>query len=139
MASKPPIFITRIGTDAAKLLCQLWFLVEKIKRGLLEACTMRRPPEDNDTQKVHTRNQYCFDVSSRAYRLTQPYSPHKSAAIDGIIIMQEKFILPATDNTLIVEGAGGLMVPLNNQFLMIDLIKQLKADDTGFAKLPGQH
>jgi dethiobiotin synthetase len=62
------------------------------------------------------------------YRLTQPYSPHKSAALDGLEIDPQQFILPQTNNTLIIEGAGGLMVPLNNSFLVIDLIKQLNAE-----------
>jgi dethiobiotin synthetase len=62
-----------------------------------------------------------------AYRLTQPYSPHKSAAIDKIVIDIQNIIPPKTDNYLIIEGAGGLMVPLNDNFLMIDVIKQLNA------------
>src|SRR6185312_4123039 len=59
--------------------------------------------------------------------LTQPYSPHKSAALDGITIDPRKITPPETANNLVIEGAGGLMVPLNNTFLMIDLIKQLNA------------
>jgi dethiobiotin synthetase len=63
-----------------------------------------------------------------AYRLTQPFSPHKSADLDGIVIDPLKIIAPKTDNQLIIEGAGGLMVPLNNNFLMIDLIQQLNVE-----------
>jgi len=63
-----------------------------------------------------------------AYRLTQPFSPHKSAAIDGITIDPQHIILPVTNNILIIEGAGGLMVPLNTSFLMLDLIRQLGAE-----------
>jgi len=62
------------------------------------------------------------------YALTQPFSPHKSAAIDGISIDKNKFSVPETNNRLIIEGAGGLMVPLNTNFLIIDLIKQLGAE-----------
>jgi dethiobiotin synthetase len=62
------------------------------------------------------------------YRLTQPYSPHKSAELDGITIDPRRIILPETDNRLIIEGAGGLMVPLNADFLMIDLIRQLNTE-----------
>jgi dethiobiotin synthetase len=64
-----------------------------------------------------------------SYQLSQPYSPHKSAAIDGIIIDPEKIILPETGNNLIIEGAGGLMVPLNDVFLMTDLIKKLNVPE----------
>ncbi|MBS1528441.1 MAG: AAA family ATPase, partial [Bacteroidetes bacterium] len=63
-----------------------------------------------------------------AYRLTQPYSPHKSAAIDGIVIDPDNFAPPETANTLIIEGAGGLMVPLTRGFMIIDLIKKLQAE-----------
>lgn len=60
------------------------------------------------------------------YRLSQPLSPHAAAAIDGIRIALTDFELPLTPQShLIVEGAGGLMVPLNERDLMIDLIKHL--------------
>lgn len=59
------------------------------------------------------------------FRLTEPLSPHASAAIDGVSIRLSDFQLPATDKShLIVEGAGGLMVPLNDQHYIIDLIRQ---------------
>jgi dethiobiotin synthetase len=60
-----------------------------------------------------------------AYRLNEPMSPHAAAAIDGIEIELSKFQLPQTDNHVIVELAGGLMVPLNDQETNFDLIKKL--------------
>ena len=60
-----------------------------------------------------------------AYRLHTPMSPHAAAAIDGVQIEAEKLALPATDNSLVVELAGGLMVPLNPDFMNIHLIRQL--------------
>ncbi|MBD3881724.1 dethiobiotin synthase [Phormidium tenue FACHB-886] len=61
------------------------------------------------------------------FRLTQPLSPHAAAAIDDVQIHLADFQLPRSLPTshLIVEGAGGLMVPLNSQDLVIDLIKHL--------------
>ena len=61
-----------------------------------------------------------------AYRLTKPMSPHAAAAIDGIDIQLANFILPQTTNNLIVELAGGLMVPLNDRETNLDLIKKLR-------------
>lgn len=58
------------------------------------------------------------------YRLTKPMSPHAAAAIDGVDIQLSNFILPTTNN-LIVELAGGLMVPLNDRETNLDLIKKL--------------
>jgi dethiobiotin synthetase len=61
------------------------------------------------------------------FRLPEPLSPHASAAIANIQINLADFQLPAVNKPhLIVEGAGGLMVPLNSQDLLIDLIQQLK-------------
>src|ERR1019366_802964 len=127
MANKPPIFITGIGTGIGKTIVSA-ALVEKLKADYWKP-VQSGDLENSDTLIVKSLISNPISVfHPEAHRLSQPYSPHKSAAIDGITLMQEKFILPVTNNTLIVEGAGGLMVPLNNQFLMIDLIKQLKAD-----------
>ena len=63
-------------------------------------------------------------VHPSTYTLTQPLSPHSAAEIDGITITLESFKIP-TDKTLIVELAGGIMVPLNDQQTNLDLIKHL--------------
>ncbi len=58
------------------------------------------------------------------FRLTQPLSPHLSAAIDGVMIALADLQLPnqVAHKPLIVEGAGGLMVPINDRHYIIDLI-----------------
>lgn len=63
------------------------------------------------------------------YRLRLPLSPHASAAHDGIRIDLEAFQIPVTEETdhLIIEGAGGLMVPLNEQDFMVDLMERTGA------------
>jgi dethiobiotin synthetase len=63
-------------------------------------------------------------VLPEAYRLKLPASPHKSAAAEGITIDPANLALPVTDTPLIVEGAGGLMVPLTEEMLFIDLFQQ---------------
>ncbi len=65
---------------------------------------------------------------SESYRLTQPYSPHKSAELDGVEINLTNIALPNTLRPLIIEGAGGLMVPLTKKKFIIDLIKQLDTE-----------
>lgn len=62
---------------------------------------------------------------TEAYRLTQPMSPHAAAALDGVAIQLANINLPETKNALVVELAGGLMVPLNTHELNIDLVKKL--------------
>ena len=63
------------------------------------------------------------------YRLNKPLSPHASAMADGVSIKLGNFKVPQTldEKTLIIEGAGGIMVPLNEKDLMIDLIKKCDA------------
>ena len=59
------------------------------------------------------------------YELPEPLSPHESARRAGVSIDMGKFALPEGDGPLIIEGAGGLLVPLNETSLVIDLIAQL--------------
>src|SRR6202008_4039579 len=62
------------------------------------------------------------------FRLSLAMSPHAAAEIDKIKIKLEDLVLPSSTNTLIIEGAGGLMVPLNDEHLVIDLIEKLNAE-----------
>ena len=60
-----------------------------------------------------------------AYRLRTPVSPHLAARLDGRRIELEALVLPPAPR-LIVEGAGGVMVPLNEDELMLDLMRRLR-------------
>ncbi|RWX60299.1 dethiobiotin synthase [Mesorhizobium sp. M2A.F.Ca.ET.039.01.1.1] len=66
-------------------------------------------------------------VLPEAWRLTEPLSPHRAAELDGVEIDAEALTLPPTDRPLIVEGAGGLMVPLNRHTLYIDVFARWNA------------
>jgi dethiobiotin synthetase len=57
-----------------------------------------------------------------SYRLKTPASPHLAAEVDGISIDPEALVLPNTDGSLVVEGAGGLLVPLTREVAYIDVI-----------------
>ncbi|MHA8058247.1 dethiobiotin synthase [Aquirufa nivalisilvae] len=61
------------------------------------------------------------------YRLSQPLSPHTAAELDGISIKLNQFQKPASSQPLVIELAGGLMVPINDQQTNIDLIQSLNA------------
>jgi dethiobiotin synthetase len=61
------------------------------------------------------------------WRLTTPASPHLAAERDDVIIDPKALSLPALDRPLIVEGAGGLMVPLNRDVLYIDVFESWRA------------
>ena len=60
-------------------------------------------------------------ILPEAYRLTTPCSPHRAAEIDGIVIEPERLQLPEVAGPLIVEGAGGVAVPLRADYLYLDL------------------
>jgi dethiobiotin synthetase len=59
------------------------------------------------------------------YRLSRPMSPHAAAALDGVTIDPAALMLPRSADPVVVEGAGGVMVPITKTFLMLDLIEQL--------------
>ena len=63
-------------------------------------------------------------IHPETHRLTQPLSPHQAAEIDGVKIQLSDFELPQTER-LVVEGAGGSLVPLNWRDTMLDLMKHL--------------
>jgi dethiobiotin synthetase len=61
-------------------------------------------------------------VLPEVWRLRTPASPHLAAEIDGVEIEPEALALPGSDRTLVVEGAGGLLVPLTRRTLLIEVI-----------------
>ncbi|OKS86471.1 dethiobiotin synthase [Mucilaginibacter polytrichastri] len=127
MPQHKPLFITGIGTGIGKTITAA-ILTEKLKADYWKPI-QSGDLDDSDTLKVKalvSNEKTVFHPET--YRLTEPYSPHKSAAIDGIVIDIDHFYIPQISNTLIIEGAGGLMVPLNEKYLMIDLIKKLQAE-----------
>lgn len=82
---------------------------------------------DSDSMKIEKwvshANMY---IHPESYRFNIPASPHYSARMDDVEIDLNDIVLPNTDKNLIVEGAGGLLVPLNENKLIIDLIAHLQ-------------
>jgi dethiobiotin synthetase len=118
------IFITGIGTNIGKTV------VSAIVTEYLNADYWKPIQSgdlmDSDTMKVKalvSNNKSVFHPEK--HRLSQPLSPHAAAKRDGVAIKLEDFTLPETENHLVIEGAGGLMVPLNNEILIADLIQHL--------------
>ena len=62
-------------------------------------------------------------IHGNSYALKTPMSPHAAAAIDGVQIALHKIKEPKTKNHLVIEGAGGLLVPLNDTDTILDLVK----------------
>ena len=78
-----------------------------------------------DSQTVEKLAQVSKEkIIKEAYVFTKPLSPHWAAEIDQKAINFDKLRLPKVQGSLIIETAGGLMVPITRNFLQIDQIKQ---------------
>lgn len=116
------LFITGIGTDVGKTI------TSAIITEALEA-DYWKPIQAGDlnTSDSHKIKSFISNgktvIHSNSYALNTPASPHLAAQLDNIVIDLGKIEEPVTENHLVVEGAGGLFVPLNNQDCVIDLIK----------------
>ncbi len=116
-------FVTGTDTDVGKTVASAWLMLhleaaywKPIQSGLQE--------KDIDYIKEYTDAPNTSFFPS-TYELAQPLSPHESARRDGVQIEMNEFSLPDTQQNLIVEGAGGLMVPINRDQFVIDMIAHL--------------
>lgn len=115
------IFITGNGTDIGKTIISA-IITEHLEADYWKPIQSGEL-DNTDTMKVKQLISNSKTVfHTERFKLIQPLSPHASAEIDGIKIQLEDFKLPVTNNHLVIEGAGGLMVPLNNEILIADLI-----------------
>ena len=115
-------FITGIGTDVGKtvasaiiteaLEADYW---KPIQAGELEHCDTKKVEQliSNKLSKFH----------KNSYALKTPMSPHAAADMEGVSIELKHIKPPKTKNNLVIEGAGGLLVPINENNTILDLIK----------------
>ena len=78
-------------------------------------------PEGHKETVARLGNLPLTHIVPEAYRLTTPASPHLAARIDGVEVRLDKLALPQVDGPLVVEGAGGVLVPVSETLLMADL------------------
>ncbi len=118
-------FVTAIGTDSGKTLVSA-ILCEALKADYWKP-VQAGLPRDADTVAglISNRSSVIFPEQ---YLLQTPASPHASAKIDGVHISLNSFQVPRSHNSLIVEGAGGCLVPLNDRDTMLDLILKLEME-----------
>ena len=115
-------FITGISTEVGKTVASA-IVTEALEADYWKP-VQSGDLEYSDTHKVQeliSNQKSVFHPNS--YALNTPMSPHASADIDGITIELDKIIVPETKNNLVIEGAGGLLVPLNDSDTIIDIIK----------------
>ncbi|MCH8852283.1 MAG: dethiobiotin synthase [Planctomycetes bacterium] len=120
-------FVTGIGTDVGKTVVSA-ILVEALRADYWKP-VQAGGLDHTDTDQVRAWiSNPVSKFHAESYRLTRPMSPHAAAELEGIEISLASIKVPETDNRLIIEGVGGVMVPLNNEQVVADLIAQLGAE-----------
>lgn len=122
---KKTYFITGISTEVGKTIASA-LLVEKLQADYWKP-VQSGDLHDTDSHKIarYISNQKT-NIHPEAFRLNTPASPHYAADVDGVKIELTDFKIPQTNNHLIIEGAGGLLVPLNEKDTILDLMESFK-------------
>jgi dethiobiotin synthetase len=116
------IFVTGISTEVGKTVVSA-ILVEALQADYWKPIQAG----DLDNSDSHKIERYISNTKTKihpnSYALNTPMSPHASAEIDNITIRLEEIKEPTTDNHLVIEGAGGILVPLNDSITILDVIQ----------------
>ncbi len=117
------LFITGIGTDVGKTIASA-IITEALEADYwkpIQAGDLAS--SDSHKIKAYLSNDKTV-IHPNSYALNTPASPHLAAEIDGVVIDKANIIEPKTDNHLVIEGAGGIFVPINNEDCIVDLIQK---------------
>lgn len=117
------LFVTGISTDVGKTIASA-IIVEALRADYwkpIQAGDLTQ--SDSDRIKSLVSNE-STKIHPNSYQIQTPASPHLAAELDGITIDLKKITEPKTKNHLVVEGAGGVFVPLNEKDCIIDLIQK---------------
>lgn len=116
------LFITGIGTDVGKTIASA-IITEALEADYWKP-VQAGDLHNSDTHKI---KKYISNSKTHffenAYALNTPASPHLAAELDGVTIDIKNIKEPKTKNHLVIEGAGGVFVPLNETDCVIDLIQ----------------
>ena len=120
--AKQTFFITGISTEVGKTVASA-IVTEALEADYWKPI-QAGDLDDSDTHKVkrfisNTKTHF-FE---NAFSLKTPMSPHAAAAIDGVQIVSAEIKRPETKNNLVIEGAGGLLVPISDTETILDLIE----------------
>ncbi|MFV8464135.1 dethiobiotin synthase [Flavobacterium sp. LB1P62] len=116
------LFITGISTDVGKTIASA-IITESLEADYWKPI-QAGDLENSDSHKIKSflSNKKTV-IYPNSYALNTPASPHLAAELDGTVIDLKKITEPKTANHLVIEGAGGVFVPLNANDLVIDLIQ----------------
>ena len=121
-------FITGIGTNVGKTIVSA-VLTESLQADYWKPIQSgTNEGKDSDTIRDLISNSKTI-IHPESYLLKQPLSPHFAAKIDGIEIEINKINVPITNNNnIIIEGAGGIFVPINENQFVIDIAKKIDCE-----------
>ncbi len=121
------IFVTGIGTDVGKTVVSA-ILVEALQADYFKPIQAGEDHLDREVVKSLVSAKR-IKFHKEKFLLKNPMSPHAAAELENIDIRLSKLKLPNTTNNIIIEGAGGVMVPLNYRGdTVLDLIKYYDAE-----------
>ncbi len=116
-----PIFVTGISTEVGKTIASA-IITEALEADYWKP-VQAGDLDNSDSHKVaRLISNKKTKVHKSSYELQTPMSPHAAANIDEVKIELRNIEAPATTNHLVIEGAGGLLVPLNNDDTILDII-----------------
>ena len=116
------VFITGISTEVGKTIASA-IVTEALQADYWKPI-QAGDLDNSDSHKIERLiSNSKTKIHPNSYALNTPMSPHAAAEIDGIIIELGKVVEPKTKNRLVIEGAGGLLVPLNDNDTILDLIQ----------------
>ena len=117
------LFITGISTDVGKTIASA-IITEALQADYWKP-VQAGDLEYSDSHKIRNYiSNSTTTIHENSYRLHTPASPHLAARLDGITIDIQKIKEPETANHLVIEGAGGIFVPLNDTDCVLDLIRE---------------
>lgn len=117
-------FVTGTDTDVGKTLVSVWLLTHLDGQYWKPIQAGTKPATDSATvQRIAELPKE--RILPEAYVLPDAIAPHEAARRAGVTLDMDKLEPPARDGLLIVEGAGGLMVPITEDAYMIDLAADL--------------
>ena len=116
-------FVTAIDTDSGKTLVSA-ILCEALQADYWKPVQAGLP---RDADVVRNLIDPALTIHPEAYLLRTAASPHASAKLDQLEISINKITIPETERDLVIEGAGGCLVPLNDREFVIDIISAFDA------------
>ena len=115
------IFVTGISTDVGKTIASA-IITEALEADYWKP-VQAGELENTDSHKIaNLISNSKTKIHKSSYELSSAMSPHAAAEIDGIRIDRLQIHEPETENHLVIEGAGGLLVPLNEDDTILDII-----------------